>query len=218
MVKVINTQLYSLAVKSGTVEDYARKNADEFRRLGIDPQGAVDMAVNDPKAAMELADHLGLSSLGIDKYYDVRDKMEGRVIDRDKLAEDARQADMEHSRVIRGQDISRANALTAAYAPTSAMQNYSQYAQMLKTDPEGAKAFAQAAGIDSTSKKLMKVEKNDDGSVTKYYTDGSEEVGKLNQPISGDGINSISLPQAQKIIDKAPEGAKKAAGYHQEQL
>ncbi|EFE55308.1 hypothetical protein PROVRETT_06017 [Providencia rettgeri DSM 1131] len=89
---------YSLAVKSGTVEDYARKNADEFRRLGIDPQGAVDMALNDPKAAMELADHLGLSSLGIDKYYDVRDKMEGRVIERDKLAEDARQADMTNAR------------------------------------------------------------------------------------------------------------------------
>lgn len=81
---------YSLAVKSGTVEDYARKNADEFRRLGIDPQGAVDMALNDPKAAMELADHLGLSSLGIDKYYDVRDKMEGRVIERDKLKETVR--------------------------------------------------------------------------------------------------------------------------------
>lgn len=89
---------YSLAVKSGTVEDYARKNADEFRRLGIDPQGAVDMALNDPKAAMELADHLGLSSLGIDKYYDVRDKMEGRAIERDKLTEDARQADMTNAR------------------------------------------------------------------------------------------------------------------------
>ncbi|WP_322958115.1 phage DNA ejection protein [Providencia huashanensis] len=204
---------YSLAVKSGTVEDYARKNADEFRRLGIDPQGAVDMALNDPKAAMELADHLGLSSLGIDKYYDVRDKMEGRVIERDKLAETARSNRADEALRDKQINVSRANALTAAYAPTSAMQNYSQYAQMLKTDPEGAKAFAQAAGIDSTSKKLMKVEKNDDGSVTKYYTDGSEEVGKLNQPISGDGINSISLPQAQKIIDKAPEGAKKAAGF-----
>ncbi|WP_272688552.1 phage DNA ejection protein [Providencia sp. PROV128] len=205
---------YSLAVKSGTVEDYARKNADEFRRLGIDPQGAVDMALNDPKAAMELADHLGLSSLGIDKYYDVRDKMEGRVIDREKLAEDARQADMEHSRVIRGQDISRANALTAAYAPTSAMQNYSQYAQMLKTDPEGAKAFAQAAGIDSTNKKLMKVEKNDDGSVTKYYTDGSEEAGSLSQPIKDDGMRKpMSVVQADSILGKASEGSKQAAGF-----
>lgn len=109
--------------------------------------------------------------------------------------------------------ISRANALTSAYAPTAAMQNYNQYAQMLKADPDGAAAFAAAAGINPNAKKLLKVETNPDGSVTKYYTDGSEEAGKLNQPISGDGIKPISLPQAQSIIDKANEGSKKAAGF-----
>ncbi|APC12876.1 hypothetical protein RB151_032180 [Providencia rettgeri] len=103
---------YSLAVKSGTVEDYARKNADEFRRLGIDPQGAVDMALNDPKAAMELADHLGLSSLGIDKYYDVRDKMEGRVIERDKLAETVRSNQASEANQVRGQNLSYQSAMT----------------------------------------------------------------------------------------------------------
>ncbi|HHR6170835.1 TPA: phage DNA ejection protein [Providencia alcalifaciens] len=205
---------YRLAVASGKPEDFIRKNADEMRRLGIDPQYAYEQAQKAPKAAMELADHIGMSALGMDKYYDVRDKMEGRVIERNKLAEDVRQADMEHSRVIRGQDISRANALTAAYAPTSAMQNYSQYAQMLKTDPEGAKAFAQAAGIDSTNKKLMKVEKNDDGSVTKYYTDGSEEAGSLSQPIKDDGMRKpMSVVQADTILGKASEGAKQAAGF-----
>lgn len=205
---------YRLAVASGNAEDFIRKNADEMRRLGIDPQYAYEQAQKDPNAAMGLADHIGMSALGMDKYYDVRDKMEGRVIERDKLTEDARQADMEHSRVIRGQDISRANALTAAYAPTSAMQNYSQYAQMLKTDPEGAKAFAQAAGIDSTNKKLMKVEKNDDGSVTKYYTDGSEEAGSLSQPIKDDGMRKpMSVVQADTILGKASEGSKQAAGF-----
>lgn len=205
---------YSLAVKSGAVEDYARKNADEFRRLGIDPQGAVDMALNDPKAAMELADHLGLSSLGIDKYYDVRDKMEGRVIERDKLAEDARQADMEHSRVIRGQDISRANALTAAYAPTSAMQNYSQYAQMLKTDPEGAKAFAQAAGINPSERKLFKVEEAPDGGIIKYYSNGDEERGSINQPVKIDGMGQpVSINQANRIMEKSTGEQRKAAGF-----
>ncbi|EOU0257133.1 acyltransferase, partial [Escherichia coli] len=113
----------------------------------------------------------------------------------------------------RGQDISRANALTSAYAPTAAMQNYNQYAQMLKADPEGAAAFAAAAGINTNAKKLMSVRENDDGTVTKYYTDGSEEQGKLNQPISGDGFRPISLPTAQKIMEKSPEGAKKAAGF-----
>ncbi|MEY0695032.1 phage DNA ejection protein [Providencia rettgeri] len=81
---------YRLAVGTGKATDYIRQNADEFRRLGIDPQGAASMAEQDPKAAMELADHIGMSALGIDKYYDVRDKMEGRVIDREKLAETVR--------------------------------------------------------------------------------------------------------------------------------
>ncbi|WP_265524487.1 phage DNA ejection protein [Providencia rustigianii] len=81
---------YRLAVGTGKATDYIRQNADEFRRLGIDPQGAASMAEQDPKAAMELADHIGMSALGMDKYYDVRDKMEGRVIDRDKLKETVR--------------------------------------------------------------------------------------------------------------------------------
>ncbi|HCN4237467.1 TPA: acyltransferase, partial [Escherichia coli] len=98
-------------------------------------------------------------------------------------------------------------------APTAAMQNYNQYAQMLKADPEGAAAFAAAAGINTNAKKLMSVRENDDGTVTKYYTDGSEEQGKLNQPISGDGFRPIALPTAQKIMEKSPEGAKKAAGF-----
>ena len=46
---------------------------------------------------------------------------------------------------------------------------------MLKADPEGATAFAAAAGINTNAKKLMSVRENDDGTVTKYYTDGSEE-------------------------------------------
>lgn len=60
----------------------------------------------------------------------------------------------------------------------------------------------------------MSVRENDDGTVTKYYTDGSEEQGKLNQPISGDGFRPISLPTAQKIMEKSPEGAKKLLDLH----
>ncbi|HHR5826666.1 TPA: phage DNA ejection protein [Providencia alcalifaciens] len=89
---------YRLAVASGKSEDFIRKNADEMRRLGIDPQYAYEQAQKDPNAAMGLADHIGMSALGMDKYYDVRDKMEGRAIERDKLTEDARQADMTNAR------------------------------------------------------------------------------------------------------------------------
>ncbi|HHR6568587.1 TPA: phage DNA ejection protein [Providencia alcalifaciens] len=81
---------YRLAVASGKPEDFIRKNADEMRRLGIDPQYAYEQAQKAPKAAMELADHIGMSALGMDKYYDVRDKMEGRAeTNRHNLAAEA---------------------------------------------------------------------------------------------------------------------------------
>lgn len=103
---------YRLAVGTGKATDYIRQNADEFRRLGIDPQGAASMAEQDPKAAMELADHIGMSALGMDKYYDVRDKMEGRVIDRDRLAETVRSNQASEANQVRGQNLSYQSAMT----------------------------------------------------------------------------------------------------------
>ena len=147
-----------------------------------------------------------LATLPMDKQFDVQHQ-------RDQLNETIRSNQASEALQARGQDISRANAATSAYAPTAAMQNYNQYAQMLKADPDGAAAFAAAAELIPMLRNYFKVETNPDGSVTKYYTDGSEEAGKLNQPISGDGIKPISLPQAQSIIDKANEGSKKAAGF-----
>lgn len=188
-------------------------NEDEMRRLGISPESVAEMHVNDPQGFQRLAGSMALFSLGHEKYFDIKDQMEGRDIERGKLAETIRSNQAGEALQARGQDISRANALTSAYAPTAAMQNYNQYAQMLKADPEGAAAFAAAAGINTNAKKLMSVRENDDGTVTKYYTDGSEEQGKLNQPISGDGFRPIALPTAQKIMEKSPEGAKKAAGF-----
>lgn len=195
------------------MQSWLQNNAKELTRVGVDPNNVAQMYQQNPSGFGEFVDHLGMAALGPIDYFNVQDKMVGREIDRGRLAETIRSNQAGEALQARGQDISRANALTSAYAPTAAMQNYNQYAQMLKADPEGAAAFAAAAGINPNAKKLLKVETNPDGSVTKYYTDGSEEAGKLNQPISGDGIKSISLPQAQSIIDKANEGSKKAAGF-----
>ncbi|MBZ8702791.1 phage DNA ejection protein [Escherichia coli] len=192
---------------------WLQNNSSELTRAGVDPLDVAKMYQQNPQGFTEFVDHLGMAALGPIDYFNVQDKMAGREIDRGRLAETIRSNQAGEALQARGQDISRANALTSAYAPTAAMQNYNQYAQMLKADPEGAAAFAAAAGINPNAKKLLKVETNPDGSVTKYYTDGSEEAGKLNQPISGDGIKPISLPQAQSIIDKANEGSKKAAGF-----
>ncbi|HGG2051989.1 TPA: phage DNA ejection protein [Escherichia coli] len=192
---------------------WLQNNSSELTRAGVDPLDVAKMYQQNPQGFTEFVDHLGMAALGPIDYFNVQDKMAGREIDRGRLAETIRSNQAGEALQARGQDISRANALTSAYAPTAAMQNYNQYAQMLKEDPDGAAAFAAAAGINPNAKKLLKVETNPDGSVTKYYTDGSEEAGKLNQPISGDGIKPISLPQAQSIIDKANEGSKKAAGF-----
>ncbi|EFC7717306.1 acyltransferase [Escherichia coli] len=192
---------------------WLQNNSSELTRAGVDPLDVAKMYQQNPQGFTEFVDHLGMAALGPIDYFNVQDKMVGREIDRGRLAETIRSNQAGEALQARGQDISRANALTSAYAPTAAMQNYNQYAQMLKADPDGAAAFAAAAGINPNAKKLLKVETNPDGSVTKYYTDGSEEAGKLNQPISGDGIKPISLPQAQSIIDKANEGSKKAAGF-----
>ncbi|WP_255420581.1 phage DNA ejection protein [Arsenophonus endosymbiont of Aleurodicus floccissimus] len=156
------------------------------------PEAAFLSYKQDPQQFDQITDLIGLHALGPENYFDIQDKMVRRDIDKNKL-----------SVTMRGQDISRENALTTAYAP---LQNYRQYVKMLQSDPD-------AAGINTVSKKLMKVEKNDDGSVTKYYTDGSEETGKINQPIAGDGMKPINLPHAQSIMDKANEGSKKAAGF-----
>ncbi|MFP2456743.1 phage DNA ejection protein [Escherichia coli] len=192
---------------------WLQNNSSELTRAGVDPLDVAKMYQQNPQGFTEFVDHLGMAALGPIDYFNVQDKMAGRDIERGELAETIRSNQASEALQARGQDISRANALTSAYAPTAAMQNYNQYAQMLKADPDGAAAFAAAAGINPNAKKLLKVETNPDGSVTKYYTDGSEEAGKLNQPISGDGIKPISLPQAQSIIDKANEGSKKAAGF-----
>ncbi|HHO9667307.1 TPA: DNA transfer protein [Escherichia coli] len=188
-------------------------NKDRLNRVGANADWMIQTGIQNPEQLSHMLTTMSLGALGPEKAFDVQDKMAGRDIERGELAETIRSNQASEALQARGQDISRANALTSAYAPTAAMQNYNQYAQMLKADPDGAAAFAAAAGINPNAKKLLKVETNPDGSVTKYYTDGSEEAGKLNQPISGDGIKPISLPQAQSIIDKANEGSKKAAGF-----
>ncbi|EEX4998968.1 acyltransferase [Escherichia coli] len=199
----------SIAASTGNPNEIANalnSNSAALSSLGVSKDDAWQLYQQDPGRFNSLLNASRLATLPMDKQFDVQHK-------RDQLNEQIRSNQAGEALQARGQDISRANALTSAYAPTAAMQNYNQYAQMLKADPEGAAAFAAAAGINTNAKKLMSVRENDDGTVTKYYTDGSEEQGKLNQPISGDGFRPIALPTAQKIMEKSPEGAKKAAGF-----
>ncbi|OJB95798.1 phage DNA ejection protein [Yersinia ruckeri] len=196
-----------------TMGQWLKSNASELARVGVNPGDVATMYQQNPQGFGEFADHLGMSAIGPEKYFDLQDKAVGREIDRGKLAETVRSNQAGES--LQGQQIavSRENSIRSANAPTAAMQNYQQYAQLLKADPSSAATFAQAAGINPADKKLFKVETLPDGSLMKFYSDGTEEMAKSGDPIGQPGIKPISLPAAQNIIDKANEGSKKAAGF-----
>ncbi|NBN53307.1 DNA transfer protein [Proteus sp. G4380] len=144
---------YRMAINSGNATDYIRKNADELRRLGIDPQQALAMANENPKGAIELADHIGMSALGPDKYFDIQDKIEGRSIDRDKLSETVRSNQASealtregHQIQIRGQNISAQNSIRSANSSGSKPASVQEYEYMVSLTPEKRKQFLALKG------------------------------------------------------------------------
>lgn len=70
----------------------------EMRRLGIPPETIAEMQVNDPQGFQHFAGNLALFSLGHEKYFDIKDRMEGRRLEQGRLDESMRQADMENAR------------------------------------------------------------------------------------------------------------------------
>ncbi|NBM30051.1 phage DNA ejection protein [Proteus sp. G4417] len=144
---------YRMAINSGNATDYIRKNADELRRLGIDPQQALAMANENPKGAIELADHIGMSALGPDKYFDIQDKIEGRSIDRDKLSETVRSNQASealtregHQIQIRWQNISAQNSIRSANSSGSKPASVQEYEYMVSLTPEQRKQFLALKG------------------------------------------------------------------------
>lgn len=97
---------------------------------------------------------------------------------------------------------------------TEKEKNWDRYQSI--EDPEDKRLFGISAGIGGKgeSKRLFKVQKNDDGSVTKYYADGSEEQVEATEKVkTPDMKNEISMEQAVKIVDNAKEGQLKNAGF-----
>lgn len=144
---------YRMAINSGNATDYIRKNADELRRLGIDPHQALAMANENPKGAIELADHIGMSALGPDKYFDIQDKIEGRSIDRDKLSETVRSNQASealtregHQIQIRGQNISAQNSIRSANSSGSKPASVQEYEYMVSLTPDQRKQFLALKG------------------------------------------------------------------------
>ena len=144
---------YRNAVMNGNTTDYVRQNADTFRRLGIDPIEAVSIAEKDPKAAVQLADHIGMSSLGIDDYFNLQDKQLGRQIDQGRLDEQIRSNQAGealtregHQIQVRGQNISAQNSMRSASSTGSKPAAVQEYEYMMTLSPEQRKQFLALKG------------------------------------------------------------------------
>ncbi|CCI77016.1 unnamed protein product [Klebsiella pneumoniae subsp. rhinoscleromatis SB3432] len=82
----------------GAFGRFMMDNEKEMRRLGIPPETIAEMQVNDPQGFQHFAGNLALFSLGHEKYFDIKDRMEGRRLEQGRLDESMRQADMENAR------------------------------------------------------------------------------------------------------------------------
>ncbi|ELQ6160053.1 phage DNA ejection protein [Cronobacter dublinensis] len=194
-----------------TMASWLKSNSSELARVGVNPADVAQMYQQNPQQFGEFVDHLGLSSLGPDKYFDVLDKKAGREIDKDKLAEQIRSNKAGEGLQAQQIAVSRQNALTSAYAPTSAMQNYAQYAQMLKTDPAAAAIFAQAAGIDTGTGGANRLVQLSDGRTVKVT--GKVHGAGANAFYEGvdDNGNMVRVPTS--AISAPPSSATTAQNY-----
>ena len=89
----------------GAFGRFMMDNEKEMRRLGIPPETIAEMQVNDPQGFQHFAGNLALFSLGHEKYFDIKDQMEGRDIERGKLAETIRSNQAGEALTARGQNI-----------------------------------------------------------------------------------------------------------------
>ena len=96
----------------GAFGRFMMDNEQEMRRLGIPPETIAEMQVNDPQGFQHFAGNLALFSLGHEKYFDIKDRMEDRDIERDKLAETIRSNQAGEALQARGQNLSYQSAMT----------------------------------------------------------------------------------------------------------
>lgn len=101
---------FRTAAATGTGDQFVAKNAAEFLRVGVDPADLQKRLKEDPNSAIELADWVGLSAVGHEKYFDIIGDKENRKVTmrgQDITAEGNR---LSAETARRGQDISAATA------------------------------------------------------------------------------------------------------------
>ncbi|EFI1520908.1 acyltransferase [Escherichia coli] len=80
------------------MQSWLQNNAKELTRVGVDPNSVSQMYQQNPSGFGEFVDHLGMAALGPIDYFNVQDKMAGRQLEKGRLDESIRQADMENAR------------------------------------------------------------------------------------------------------------------------
>jgi hypothetical protein len=100
-----------IAAKSPeSMATWLQSNQQALARVGARPEDVAKMYQSSPEEFGKFVDHLGLSALGPDKYYDLQDKAEGRKVTmrgQNLTAETARRG---QDITVRGQNISAQNA------------------------------------------------------------------------------------------------------------
>ncbi|HFO9636022.1 TPA: phage DNA ejection protein [Escherichia coli] len=94
------------------MQSWLQNNAKELTRVGVDPNNVAQMYQQNPSGFGEFVDHLGMSALGPNDYFNVQDKMAGREIDRGRLAETIRSNQAGEALQARGQNLSYQSAMT----------------------------------------------------------------------------------------------------------
>lgn len=85
---------------------WLQNNSSELTRAGVDPLDVAKMYQQNPQGFTEFVDHLGMAALGPNDYFNVQDKMVGRQLEKGRLDESIRQADMQNATTRQGQQLS----------------------------------------------------------------------------------------------------------------
>ena len=88
------------------MQSWLQNNAKELTRVGVDPNSVAQMYQQNPSGFGEFVDHLGMAALGPIDYFNVQDKMVGRQLEKGRLDESIRQADMQNATTRQGQQLS----------------------------------------------------------------------------------------------------------------
>lgn len=88
------------------MQSWLQNNAKELARVGVDPNNVAQMYQQNPSGFGEFVDHLGMAALGPIDYFNVQDKMVGRQLEKGRLDESIRQADMQNATTRQGQQLS----------------------------------------------------------------------------------------------------------------